>query len=176
LRIEYPLIRLTIAGTGHARFPTYEGEMKARFQKMGGVNWLGQVEEDHVQELFRRAQIVVLPYTASTGSSSVLYQSATWGRAVVASDLNETQQLVRESNLRVTFFKSGDVQCLHQTICQLLDSPEERRRQIVHNFNAIQRTRPSETCRKYIHAFNRALEKRQSSKRIEIPLIENQPA
>ncbi|HSJ87571.1 MAG TPA: glycosyltransferase, partial [Anaerolineales bacterium] len=127
--------------------------------------------EDNVMDLFRRAQIVVLPYSASTGSSSVLYQAATWGRAVVASDLIEIKRLVMESGLQVGFFTSGDTHGLCTSIRELLDSREKREAQAIHNFHAIQRARPHETCRRYIQAFNRALEKRRSPKRIAAPVI-----
>jgi glycosyltransferase involved in cell wall biosynthesis len=176
LRMEYPKLKLTIAGVKHVRFPNYARELKSRFDGMDGVHWLGQTSEDDVMELFRHAQIVVLPYAASTGSSSVLYQAATWGRPVVASNLNEIQELASESNLQVEFFENGDVRTLCNSIRKLLVSREERIRQTSHNFKAIQLTRPGETCQKYIQAFNRALEKRQSPKRIESRIIENNPA
>jgi len=176
LRTEYPELSLSIAGAGHTRFPDYPRELRERFQNLEGIRWLGQIPEDDVKELFRRARLVILPYTASTGSSSVLYQCATWGRAVVASNLAETQQLVHESKLKVEFFESGNVSCLSSAIRGLLDSPERRHQQIRHNFRAIQLTRPEEMCRKYIQAFNRALEKRRSPKRIPIPSPETQLA
>jgi len=176
LHREYPNLKLTIAGTEHTRFPEYARALKLRFEGMDGIHWLGQVHEDDVKELFCRAQIVVLPYTASTGSSSVLYQAATWGRAVVSSDLKEVKDLVQESNLQVEFFKSGDVQDLCRALRSLLDSPQTRREQAAHNLNAMQHTRPAATCLRYLQAFNRALEKRQSPKRIEIPIVEKQPA
>jgi glycosyltransferase involved in cell wall biosynthesis len=172
LRGEYPTLKLTIAGSEHVRFPDYARELKSRFAEMDGVNWLGQTSEDDVMELFQRAQIVVLPYMASTGSSSVLYQAATWGRAVVSSNLDEIKTLIAESDLQVAFFENGDVQSLCEAIRKLIDSKTARYDQTAHNFNAIQRTRPQETCRKYIQAFNRALEKRRSPKRIAIPITE----
>ena len=168
LCVDRPKLKLTIAGAEHIRFPNYVRGLKQKFKDTVGIRWLGQVSEDNVMQLFQRTKIVVLPYTASTGSSSVLYQAATWGRAVVASDLNEIRELVSESDLQVKFFKSGDVTSLCDSICQLLDSPEKRYNQTSHNFRAIQRTRPTETCRKYLQAFNRALEKRRSPKRIRI--------
>jgi len=170
LRRDYPKLRLTIAGTEHVRFPEYSRQVKAKFGKMDGVNWLGQISEDNVIELFRRAQIIVLPYTASTGSSSVLYQAATWGRAVVASNLKDIKKLAVESNLRVEFFETGNILSLTGAIRNLIESKEKRNRQAEHNFNAILRTRPQETSRKYIQAFNRALEKRLSPKRIAMPI------
>jgi len=176
LRREHPNLKLTIAGTEHVRFPNYVHTLKQNHEHIEGIQWLGQINEDEVMNLFRRAQIVVLPYTASTGSSSVLYQAATWGRAVVASDLNEIKELVSESDLQVEFFKNGNVANLSSVIRNLLSSPEERHQQTSHNISAIRRTRPAETCRKYLHAFNRALEKRQSPKRVEIQVTEHKPA
>src|SRR5215208_3549674 len=171
LRAEYPHLRLTIAGTAHARFPNYAHELKTRFAGAQCIRWLGQVSEDEVEDLFRRAQIVVLPYAASTGSSSVLYQAATWGRAVVASDLSEIRKLTLENNLQVQFFESNNIASLCDAVRLLLNSPSLRGAQAQHNFNSIQYLRPKATCQRYIEAFNRALEKRQSTKRI--PLLES---
>jgi glycosyltransferase involved in cell wall biosynthesis len=176
LQAGYPKLRLTIAGADHVRFPNYAEQLKRRFGCMDGVSWLGETSEDQVIELFRRAQLVVLPYNASTGSSSVLYQAATWGRAIVASDLNEIRKLVDEGELQVEFFKRGDAASLCNSIQTMLSSPEKRRSQALHNFNAIQHTRPYETCRKYLQAFDRALEKRLSTKRLAIPARGNKPA
>ena len=169
LRTEYPRLQLNIAGSEHARFPNYPHELRTNFNGTHGIHWLGQIPEDNVMALFRRAQMVVLPYTASTGSSSVLYQAATWGRPVVASDLQEIQGLLHESNLVVEFFKSGDVESLCDAIRTLLNSPEKRHEQTRHNFNSIQYVRPEATCRKYIEVFNYALKKHGSADRIQIP-------
>jgi len=171
LRLEYPQLRLSIAGTAHTRFPEYGRELKACFNGSHGIQWLGQVPEDEVKDLFQRAQIVVLPYTASTGSSSVLYQAATWGRPVVASDLNETRKLAFEADLQVQFFENNNLEGLIAALRLLLDSPSLRHAQARHNFNAIQHLRPKATAGRYVAAFNRALEKRQSPKRI--PLMES---
>jgi len=170
LRRDYPNLKLTIAGAEHVRFPDYSRQLRIRFGKMDGVNWLGQISADHVIEIFRRAQIVVLPYTASTGSSSVIYQAATWGRAVVASDLKDVKKLAIESDLQVEFFETGNMLSLTGTLRNMIESREKRIRQTEHNFNTILRTRPQETSRRYIQAFNRALEKRLSSKRIALPI------
>jgi hypothetical protein len=148
--------------------------LKSRFHEIDGICWLGQIPEDRVKDLFRRSQIVVLPYTASTGSSSVLYQAATWGRAVIASDLQETCTLAKENNLHIEFFKTGNVENLCTSIQNLLDLPQKRRSQAEHNFGSILPTRPQETGKQYIRAFNRALEKRNSAKRILLPELQRE--
>ena len=169
LQKEYPQLRLTVAGAEHTRFPSYAREMKVRCDNIAGVLWLGQVAENDVMALFRRAQIVVLPYAASTGASSVIYQAATWGRSLVASDLKEIHTLVAENNLAVQFFKNGDRGSLHAEISKLLRSPDLRKMQTHHNFKSIQHARPQETCFRYIEVFNRVLTKRHSLMRISFP-------
>lgn len=176
LRREYPQLTLNIAGAAHARFPEYARRLMECFGQMDGVRWLGQVPEDDVLELFRRAQVVVIPYSASTGSSSVLYQAAAWGRAVVASDLHDIKKLAFENDLQVEFFENGSAQSLSAAVRKLLDSEEMRNAQTAHNFNAIQRMKPQETVRKYLQVFNRALEKRLSPKRISLPASERESA
>lgn len=169
LRTKYPGLKLNIAGAEHTRFPNYARDLKLRFSQMEGIHWLGQVTEDQVMDLFRGAQLVIVPYTASTGSSSVLYQAATWGRPVIASNLAEFCTLAKESDLRIEFFKTGNVDSLYQAIQTLLDSPRRRCLQAEHNFNAIFPTRPEETGKKYIRAFNRVFQKRNIPKRILLP-------
>jgi glycosyltransferase involved in cell wall biosynthesis len=172
LRMEFPCLRLTIAGAEHTRFPGYARDLKSRFNGTHNIQWLGQVGEEHVVELFRNAQIVVLPYTAATGSSSVLYQAATWGRAVVASDLSENLELARENDLQIQFFKSGDQKSLREAIRTLLNSPILRDTQTKHNFNAIQSLRPGMSSAHYIEAFNRALGKHNRPQ--QIPIIQQE--
>lgn len=171
LRKNYPGLRLSIAGEEHPRFPGYATCLRERFAGVEGVCWLGKVADEDVIKLFQRTNIVVLPYSASTGSSSVLYSAATWGRAVVASDLHEIRELSREGNFRIEFFENGNVKSLRDAIQSLLDSPERRHNQVLHNFRSIQNSSVEITCHSYLHAFNRALEKRQSRKRIAIPQL-----
>lgn len=169
LKNDFPKLRLSIAGADHTRFPNYSKDLRKQCDEANSIRWLGQIPEEKVKDLFRSAQIVVLPYTASTGSSSVLYQSATWGRAIVASDLNEHKHLARENGLQIQFFENGSVQSLKDSLCNLLKQNSLRKNQTLHNFNAIQKLTPSETCRHYIQAFNSALESCRSQKRIIIP-------
>ena len=172
LQKAYPHLKLKIAGAEHARFPHYARGLKERFDRMSGIVWLGQVPEERVINLFRESQIVVVPYQASTGSSSVLYQAATWGRSIVASDLREIRTLADEGNLQVEFFKTGSTDSLSDAIQTLLNSSQKRRQQTRHNFSSVLHTCPEVTGRKYIQAFNRAFERRNSPKRIRYPVLD----
>lgn len=169
LKPEFPDLRLTIAGEEHPRFPGYPQALRRRFEGIKDVRWTGKVADEDVKHLFQRAQIVVLPYLASTGASSVLYQAATWGRAVTASNLGEIRTLARENNFQVEFFESGSVEGLQKALRILLSSPVLRRVQAENNFRAVQNSRLDLTCQRYIQAFNSALEKHRITKRIPVP-------
>lgn len=176
LQKAIPNLRLTIAGAEHVRFPGYAQKLRDTYAGLKGISWLGQVPEEMVRELYQRAKIVVLPYLASTGASSVMTQAATWGRPVIASDLPEVQQLAQENKFDITFFQSGNSADLVKVIKTQLEMPEKSRTQVQHNFFAIQCYRPEETCHAYLHAFNLALEMRNSAKRIALPAIPVEPA
>jgi len=168
LQEKYPRAKLVIAGTEHTRFPHYGRELKSRFNGMRGVEWIGQVHEAGIKDLFHRAQIVVLPYTAATGASSVLYRAAAWGRPVVASDISEIRTLTQESSLRVEFFENGNRESLQDALDRLLGSSSIRDAQVEQNFHSIQSARLQVTCQRYVEAFNHALDLRKSSKRIPL--------
>jgi glycosyltransferase involved in cell wall biosynthesis len=174
LRSEFPHLQLTIAGVEHPRFPGYAKSLQNHFLNLEGVRWLGKIPDEDVIELFRSAQIIVLPYKASTGASSILNQAAAYGRAIVASDLSELRALAQEGKFQIEFFENGNVGSLRNAIRDLLLSPEKRRMQVQRNFKAIQSARIEITCHRYLQAFNHALEKRKSRKRISIPHIETE--
>ncbi|MFN8413873.1 MAG: glycosyltransferase, partial [Anaerolineales bacterium] len=176
LKKVFPNLRLTIAGAEHTRFPGYGKKLKKSCDQNNGIQWLGQIPEEQVKELFRKAQIVIVPYTASTGSSSVLYQSATWGRSIIASDLNEHVQLAKENDLSIQFFNNGNAKSLTDSIQSLLTSAAIRQKQTRHNFASIQKLTPKNTAHQYIQAFNQALEKCRSKKRIHITQGEMDPS
>ena len=166
---QFPTLRLTIAGAEHPRFPGYRDQLQRDHSSLSGIHWLGQVPEECIRSMFSQAQVIVLPYTASTGSSSVLYQAAMWGRALVASDLLETRSVAAESGLAVNFFENRDFVSLAKAIQSVLESPARRRAQVAHNYSVIKHNRLEETCRLYLQAFNQALASQHKDQRIDIP-------
>ena len=150
--------------------------IREHYGHINGVRWLSKIRDEDVAGLFQSAQVVVLPYKASTGASSSIYQAAGLGRPIVASDLSEIRALVEEEDFCIEFFETGNSESLGDAIRSLLTSPEKRRAQVLHNFRSIQNARIENTCYKYLQAFNRALEKRNSLKRIVMPQIEVESA
>jgi len=171
VRALQPNLRLTIAGAEHARFPGYIHQVRQRHSHFDGINWLGQVPESEIRGLFQRSRLVILPYIASTGSSSVLWQAATFGRAMIVSDLDEIRSATGEAGLDVTFFRRGKAHHLAKAIRRMLASPASCREQVQVNLAAVQRRQPRETCKAYLRAFNLAFEARRSPKRIPLTVF-----
>jgi glycosyltransferase involved in cell wall biosynthesis len=161
LRARIPNLTLTIAGAEHPRFPGYMEHVRQQARDLNGVRWLGYVPESQVRELFRRSQVVVLPYAAATGSSSVLYQAVMWGRPVVASGLPELRAAVDEAGLCANFFAPGDTRGLAAALEQLVRCPAQRAEQVQWNHLAISRLSMEQTCHAYLHAFTLAMQARR---------------
>ena len=154
---ERPNLKLTIAGAEHHRFPGYAQTLIERYSSLKNIRWLVDVPEDSVRSIFEQASIVVLPYSASTGSSSVLYQAATWGRPIIASGLPELRSAAKESGLGISFFQTDNASDLAIHIKDLLDHPEKQAEQLRKNAEHIQSIHPQYTANQYIEAFNLAL-------------------
>jgi glycosyltransferase involved in cell wall biosynthesis len=157
LRSDYPDLRLTIAGAEHPRWPGYLNRVQREYSDLPSVHWLGSLPESGLREIFLQAAIVVLPYTATTGSSSVLSRAASWGRVVVVSDLPELRAAADEAGLQAEYFRSGDQQALIQALDRLLSDPKRRLAIARHNFRAISHYTPDATAKAYLHAFDLAL-------------------
>jgi len=169
LQMKLPNLTLSIAGAEHNRFPGYLAQLQRAHSDLKGVRWLGYVAEHDVGALFGDCQVVVLPYTAATGSSSVLYQAMMCGRMVVASDLPELRAAVDEAGLSAEFFRNKDTSDLARALEHALGSRTLRRQQTNHNLAALSRLRSDETGRTYLRAFNLALRLHQLPQYIPVP-------
>jgi glycosyltransferase involved in cell wall biosynthesis len=158
LHSHHPLLRLTIAGGEHPRFPGYLKNIKRTYGDDPAIRWLGYIPENELDQVFAHATLVVIPSTATTGSSSVLYRAAAWGRAVVASDLPELRAITNEENLWIEFFSSGDDISLRNTIERLLKDTAQRKAQAHHNYKIIEEHLTLiHTSQAYLQAFELAL-------------------
>lgn len=163
LRQQYPSLRLTLAGARHNRFPRYVRRLRAAMTDLPQARCLVDVPESDLPALFERASVVVLPYDATTGASSVIYRAAAWGRAVAASALPELTAQCRESDLHVAFFPPGDAPGVRSVLSGLLGDFASRSSLVEHNLRAIEQTGLQATLRAYLETFDRALQARGST-------------
>ena len=94
LRAEKHNVRLLIAGTSHPNFPNFLDEFAKK--KIPFIDFLGYIPEDEVERIFRMSDVVVIPYSTTTGTSGVFHLACGYGKPIVASDLPEIRELVED--------------------------------------------------------------------------------
>lgn len=97
-------IEIVIAGTDSPNAAGYLAGVQKKYAHVPQLTFTGYVEEQEVPVIFGESAVVVFPYTSTTGSSGVLHQAGSYGKAVVLPDLGDLGILVREEGYRGEFF------------------------------------------------------------------------
>ena len=139
-------IELVIAGDDHPNFPGYLDIFKRK--NLPQVEFLGYVKEEDVPKVFEKATIVVLPYLTATGTSGVFHLACGFGKPIVASDLPEIRELIKEGASAI-LVPPGDAKELKKAIAKLLDNPELRKEIGSRNYNFAQKESWEEVAKKF---------------------------
>ena len=109
-------LEVVIAGTDNPNVPGYLAQVQEDYKHVPQVRFTGYVEEYEVPILFKESAVVVFPYTSTTGSSGVLHQAGSYGKAVVMPDLGDLALLVKDEGYRGEFFEPTSVDSLADAI------------------------------------------------------------
>lgn len=106
-------ITVRVAGRG-------EAAIEARLRRAAAADPRLHVEIDHVPiarkiELFRRATVVILPYTSFASQSGVLHDAYAQGRPVIVTDVGALGETVREDGTGLVV-SPGDATALARSI------------------------------------------------------------
>ncbi len=175
VRENFPQATLTIAGCDHPRFPGYLAAQRQAAQHLTNVNWLGPQTEAQLRELFARARVVVLPYTATTGASSVLHRAVACGRPVVASDLIDLRSVAEEENLRLDFVPPGEPVALGHALSRVLGDAAYTQRIARQNLAVAQTMSLDHTVNCYADLFDQLVARRRRTI-AQPPLTARRPA
>ena len=119
-------LEVVIAGTDNPNVPGYLDTMKKKYHDIPQLTFTGYVEEEDVPKIFTESAMVIFPYTSTTGSSGVLHQAGSYGKAVVMPDLGDLSILVKEEGYRGEFFDPKSVDSLSDAIEKIVKSPSYR--------------------------------------------------
>lgn len=97
-------IEIVIAGTDSSNSPGYLESVQKKYAHVEQLRFTGYVAEEDVPWIFGESAVVVFPYTSTTGSSGVLHQAGSYGKAVALPDLGDLSILVKEEGYKGEFF------------------------------------------------------------------------
>jgi glycosyltransferase involved in cell wall biosynthesis len=119
-------LEIVIAGTDNPNVPGYLSNAKETFKHVPQLNFTGYVEENEVAPLFTESAVVVFPYTSTTGSSGVLHQAGSYGRAVVMPNLGDLANLIVHEGYKGEFFEPNSIPSLAEAIKAIVSNDAYR--------------------------------------------------
>ena len=119
-------LEIVIAGTDNPNVPGYLSNAKETFKHVPQLNFTGYVKEAEVAPLFNESAVVVFPYTSTTGSSGVLHQAGSYGRAVVMPNLGDLANLIVHEGYKGEFFEPNSIPSLAEAIKAIVSNDAYR--------------------------------------------------
>jgi len=137
LRNETELdVELVIAGTDNPNVKGYLQDVQDQYADISGIKFTGYVAEEDVPRIFRESDVVVFPYTSTTGSSGVLHQAGSYGKAVVLPDLGDLGRLIKSEGYEGELFDPTSVDSLKDALANVLSNDTHRMNLARKNFAA----------------------------------------
>jgi glycosyltransferase involved in cell wall biosynthesis len=114
-------VKLLVAGTDHPNYPNYLDKYKK--QNLSNVEFVGYVAEEALEDLFKIADVVVMPYLAVSGTSGVFHLACGFGTPIVSSDLPEIHEILSEGASAV-LVPPGNLLALKKGVLKVLFEPQ----------------------------------------------------
>ncbi|WP_430908291.1 glycosyltransferase [Maribacter sp. 2-571] len=167
-------IEIVIAGTDSPNTPGYLDQMAEKYRHVAQLRFTGYVAEEDVPRIFGDSAVVVFPYTSTTGSSGVLHQAGSYGKAVALPDLGDLSILVREEGYKGAFFEPENTASLANAIEGIIGNDAHRVQLGKTNYTAACSLPMSDIVHRYIEFF-RAIQYAQNNDfDLDVPQIAKQ--
>lgn len=157
-------IELVIAGTNNPNAPGYLEDVFQKYKHVPQLRFTGYVEEEDVPVLFKESAIVVFPYTSTTGSSGVLHQAGSYGKACAMPDLGDLALLTQEEGYEAQFFEPDDSVSMGNALLALLDDDAYRQQVAKANYTAATQYPMERIAQMYIDEFKQIMMDKYSEK------------
>lgn len=146
-------MEIVIAGTDNPNVPGYLEAVKKAYKDVKQLTFTGYVEEVEVAPLFDESAMVIFPYTSTTGSSGVLHQAGSYGKAVVMTNLGDLASLVEQEGYKGEFFLPDSVTELADAIERIATDEKYRTELGSANYKAATALPMEVITRKYLTEF-----------------------
>ncbi|SDX03872.1 glycosyltransferase [Flavobacterium degerlachei] len=154
-------IEVVIAGTDSPNTPGYLAGVQEKYKDVEGIRFTGYVEEKDVPVIFGDSTVVAFPYTSTTGSSGVLHQAGSYGKAVVMPDLGDLALLVEEEGYKGEFFDPESAESLAQAIEKIINNDDNRKAIAMQNFKAASALSMDKITDMYMDTFKKIIQSKK---------------
>lgn len=131
-------LELVIGGSDHPNTPGYLAATAAACAGLPGIRFHGYVAEEDIPAFFGDARVSVFDYSATTGSSGVLHQTACYGAVPVFPRIGDFVDVCRDEGLDGANYAPGDAPGMARAIAGLLADPSRADRLAMANRAASQ--------------------------------------
>jgi len=149
-----PNAKLVVAGANHPMTPGYVEGIAKKYENDPRMEFVGYVAEEDIPDLFRRASVLVMPYSSATGSSGVAHLAAEYGLPIICADIPDFHEMAADEGLGILFYETGNEHSLADQVCGLLNSPEMMKEMSEQNFSAALRQTMPQIMRQYLRSFD----------------------
>lgn len=153
-------LEVVIAGTDNPNVPGYLAKVQEDYKHVPQVRFTGYVEEEDVPVIFNESAVVVFPYTSTTGSSGVLHQAGSYGKAVVMPDLGDLALLVKDEGYQGEFFEPTSVESLANAIEAIVVNDNYREQLGQANYKAATAFPMSTITDMYLNNFEQIIDRK----------------
>lgn len=164
-------LEVVIAGTDNPNTKGYLQTVKEQYSHIKGLTFTGYVAEQDVPKLFKESAVVVFPYTSTTGSSGVLHQAGSYGKAVVMPNLGDLALLVQDEGYRGEFFEPTSISGLALAIQKIVVNNAYRIALEKANYKAATSHPMSKIVDMYINTFEAIKNKKKMINVLEVKQI-----
>ncbi|MFT4735251.1 MAG: glycosyltransferase involved in cell wall biosynthesis [Algoriphagus sp.] len=151
-------MEIVVAGTDSPNTPGYLASVKESHKHVSQLRFTGYVEEGDVPRIFGDSAVCVFPYTSTTGSSGVLHQAGSYGKAAVMPNLGDLAILVKEEGYAGAFFELDSVESLADAIQKVLEDEGYRNQLSKQNYYAAASLPMGDLVNWYILHFRKLLD------------------
>lgn len=129
-------IEIVIAGTDSPNKKGHLAEVQQQYAHVPDLVFTGYVPEEYVPTVFNESAVVVFPYTSTTGSSGVLHQAGSYGKAVILPNIGDLGQLIQEEGYAGELFEPDNAASLANAIQKVVENDEHRQDLGIKNYFA----------------------------------------
>jgi glycosyltransferase involved in cell wall biosynthesis len=145
-------IEVVVAGSDNPNRIGYLDSVRTRFAHVPDLRFTGYLEESAVLPTLASSDVVVLPYTSTTGSSGVLHQVGQVGRPAIMPAIGDLAELMETEGYRAETFEPDSAGSLAAALERVLGDEQHKRNLAQANFDAAKAHSMSSIASRYLDA------------------------